>query len=402
MSEQKSDPGKLNLRLPGRLAIMGSGCFSPFVVACTVPLLPAIAAYFKDVPNSAMLTRLLVTIVGVTIAIGSPMVGRFSDRWGPRRIFSTSITAFALAGLAGFWIENLYLLLAARVVVGLSLAAIGAIVLVLIVRYSTGGAANRWFGYITLIPSASAVVLMPIIGHLGTFGWHWPFLCYLVLLPLAVLAWKGLDPDPPYVPPAEKEASPGFIAALRSSASSVGYLIFALAAGSTLVTPHIYFPFHLRDIGAGDPELIAWAMIPCNFLGAVASYFYGTIRTRVSLPVMFVLVFSSIAIGLVVAGLAQTYWGVIFGTVIFSLGLGSCAPNLYALAAVTGPENLRSQTLGLAKTGIFAGPLVGQAFFEPINSRFGAGGALIGIAVVAAVLLLWQFRSIQFRRAATA
>jgi len=98
------------------------------------------------------------------------------------------------------------------------------------------------------------------------------------------------------------------------------------------------------------------------------------------------------AAGLATMGLGTTYTHVLVGQLIFAVGTGMFSPGIYALAAITGSESQRAQNLGLGKTGIYGGPLIGQLAMEPVVGRVAAEGVLLlicGFAIILAVREAW-------------
>src|ERR1700730_14707943 len=134
--------GSIDLELAGRFALLFSGILSPFALAGLSPVLPAIAAHFAQYPEAGFLTRLLVSMIGAMIVVGSPFVGALADRFGRRRILLIGMLIYAVAGCAGFFLESLYAIVATRVLVGLAVAAVGAVMLAIVVTHSEGAARN--------------------------------------------------------------------------------------------------------------------------------------------------------------------------------------------------------------------------------------------------------------------
>jgi MFS family permease len=383
--------GALNLGPSGKIVVLLTAAFPAFVMAGMLPVLPVISAFFAGTPHVDVITRLLVTVTGFMVMIFAPIMGTYMDRFGGRRLIVVAISAFALAGGCGLFLENIYWLLASRFVVGWGLATIGALMLVLVVRYSSGTAHNRWFGYVTMVAASSSIVIMPIGGFLGHYGWHWPFILYILMLPLAYLAQIGFPPDPPYVPKPKDAAAAG----QPASRPEYGFLLFAFICGFTLTAPYLYVPFKLRDIGVSDPELIGLVTIPASIMGGVVAFAYGWLRARMSITALFVVVFGFATAGQLLVATSTTYFGVVFGMFVFSIATGISAPNVYAYATNLGHESRRAQTMGFSKTGLYGGPILSQFVLEPVIAKFATQGALLCIAAVALVMLvreLWRFR----------
>jgi MFS family permease len=381
------------MRVAGRIVVVASGMFAGFAITGIVPVLPAIAAHFSATPGAGFLTRLLISVIGFAVSLGAPFAGALARRFGHRRMMLIAIVAFCVAGSAGFILDNLYAIVASRIIVGLA-TGIGAVVaLALLVSRSTGLAHNRWFGYIHTCSIVSGLILLPVAGFLGRLGWNWPFLMYAALMPLAVLTVAGFAPDPPPIVSDPVGRQEGWIGATAARLATVpyGYFAIALTTGVIFVTPTLYIPFHLHDIGVVDPVMISLVMVPCSMLSACVAFSFGTLRKRFSIPAIFIFTCLSAAVGLIGMGLSQTYAQALGAQLIFSVGTGLFNPCIYAFAAATGPDADRARTLGLGKTGIYGGPLVGQALLEPAMGTVGAGGVIVLIAAIAVGLAAVEF-----------
>ena len=62
----------------------------------------------------------VITIYMLTQAVALPTMGKLADRFGPRTLFTSGLTLFALASLAGALAPNIYLLILARGLQGLA------------------------------------------------------------------------------------------------------------------------------------------------------------------------------------------------------------------------------------------------------------------------------------------
>ena len=403
---EKIDQGSMNASLPGKIVLLLSGVIPAFSMTGLAPILPAIADHFSRNPKADVLTRLLVSIIGGAVIICAPIAGALADRFGARLILAIGFIACGVAGCAGFFLDDIYALLASRAVVGFGTAAVSALALFMLASYGSGRARNRWFGYWNTIATSSVLIFIPLVSVLGNHSWRRPFLLNAAILPMFVLTLVGFHPDrknlsPPRAKPA-REVWFAKLGAILSTGVPYGFLLFALGAGVILVTPALYIPFHLRDIGIGDPGRIGMAMLPSSVVAATSSFFFGAIRARLSLTPTFVLAFAVAAVGLIMLGLSQTYIQVVLCQMIFSFSVGLIGPNLYALAAITGPASHRARTMGFAKTGLYGGPLLGQVVLEPFINRIGSSGVILFIGMFAFVLTIVELWRANIRRSETA
>jgi MFS family permease len=378
-----SDSGSISLRYPARAALLLAGILSAYAQSGLGSVLPAIEAHFSDVPQAGFITRLLVSIIGTMIMLGSPFVGALADRIGRRRVLLAGLLIYGVFGCAGFFLDNLYLLLGSRVMVGLGVAAVGAVMLAIVVTHTEGAARNRWLGYVNTVGSLCTFVLVPLAGFAGHYGWQWPFLIHGIAFPLFFLALFGLAPDAPAAP-AKADA------VMDKSSFAVLWrpLLLTLAGGILMTGQMLYAPFHMRDIGVGDPRFISGGLFVV-LLGTVSTGFmYGAIRTKLSMDAAFAVGFGLGAAGLVICGFSTTYVQMIIGLMLAGLGCGVVSPNFYAMAAAVATEANRARVMGLTKGALFTGPLVGQLVLEPVMKASNAGTALLTLALFALGLTL--------------
>src|SRR6478752_3316888 len=110
--ENKKWKLKLTLLLVSSLTIMS--------VITISPALPQMTAAFSDVKNSAFLVKLVLTIPALMIALFSPVTGRLIDRYGRLKILRFALVLYAIAGVGGFFLDNLYLILLSRALLGIA------------------------------------------------------------------------------------------------------------------------------------------------------------------------------------------------------------------------------------------------------------------------------------------
>ena len=85
------------------------------------PALPGMAHAFPDTPNAELLVKLTMTVPAVAIALLAPVAGWIIDRYGRLPTLYASLALFGAAGIAGYWLDGLYAILASRVLLGIGI-----------------------------------------------------------------------------------------------------------------------------------------------------------------------------------------------------------------------------------------------------------------------------------------
>src|SRR4030042_4851379 len=101
--------------------ILASATLTVMAGSIIAPVLNPMIAEL-GVPASA--TRLIITTHGIVIAILSPIVGIIIDKIVIRKPFIAVLLLYAVAGGAGFFISDYWLLISSRILFGAGVAAI--------------------------------------------------------------------------------------------------------------------------------------------------------------------------------------------------------------------------------------------------------------------------------------
>lgn len=159
--------------------------------AVIAPALPAMEAYFAEVAHAALLTRLVLTLPGLAIALSAPVAGWVPDRWGRKRLLVAAIVLYGCAGGGGYVLDTLPALLVSRVLLGLGVAALTTAVTTLIADYFEGDVRAAFLGLQASFMALGGGVFLSVAGVLAAFDWRLPFLVYLAafgLLPFVLVA----------------------------------------------------------------------------------------------------------------------------------------------------------------------------------------------------------------------
>ena len=161
---------------------------------------PAMAA---DLGVGAVDINVAITTYLVTIAIGIPVSGWLTDRFGGRRILLWAIATFTVASALCALSGSLAMLVGARILQGIGGAMMVPVGRLVVLRATAKRDLLDATAYLTW-PALLAPVLAPALGGwiVSVASWHWIF---LINLPLGVVAFLVAS----RIVPAEKAPSVG-------------------------------------------------------------------------------------------------------------------------------------------------------------------------------------------------
>ncbi len=167
--------------MTGLLAALFTALLSTTIVATALPTI------IGDLQGSQTAYAWVITAALLATAASTPIWGKLADLFNKKTLVQISIVIF-LAGsvLAGF-AHNVDLLLAARVVQGIGMGGLTALVQAIIGSIVAPRERGRYSGYMGAVMAVS-MSGGPILGGVivdSPLGWRW---CFFVCVPLAVIA----------------------------------------------------------------------------------------------------------------------------------------------------------------------------------------------------------------------
>ncbi|NGO68942.1 MFS transporter, partial [Streptomyces boncukensis] len=140
---------------------------------------------------------LVLTAHGLAVAVASPLIGRLTDRVGPRLPLAAGLAVFGLAGGAGLFVDSYPALIASRLLLGVGIAAVFTCSTAALLAAYSGAERDRVMGWRTTAFTVGGVIYPLAAGALGNLSWHAPFAVYLIGLPLGAALLYTLPPGRP-------------------------------------------------------------------------------------------------------------------------------------------------------------------------------------------------------------
>ena len=367
---------------PRKLTLLGASALTVMSGATIAPSLPSIAEHFADTPNAELLTRLVLTVPALFIAVCAPLSGLLIDRYGRKRLLVGAAIGYVLAGASGAVLDSLIGILIGRALLGIAVAGVMTAATTLAGDYLSGPARSRFIGLQSAFMAFGGVVFLSAGGLLADLDWRAPFLIYLsavVLIPFMIVTL--------YEPERRSPATQAGIALTAAPGWGLIAVIYAVAM-ATFVAFYmlpVQLPFYLKEMGVEEPSLAGLAIASGALVAAFVSMAYGRLRAQLSHRAIVALGFGFMAAGYGVIAIAETYATVLAAMAVTGLGMGSVMPNLSVWLMARAPAQLRGRAVGGLTASIFLGQFLSPLAVEPIAAPFGLAAAYATVAILLAL-----------------
>lgn len=357
--------------------------------------LPDMSRDFAGYPNGQTLVKLSLSLPALFIALTAILAGKFIDRKGRKPLLGVALLVYAVAGSSGYWLDNLYGVLAGRALLGISVGITMTIVTTLVADYYQGVARQQFAGLQIAVMSLAGILFISLGGWLADIRWNVPFLLYLYALIILPVALRYVQEPPPAAAEAQAGTAsprvPGVIWLVFASVMLMWILFFIIP---------IQIPFYLKSLGVEQNSLIGLAVASSTLFSAVASFFYARLKARLSFAMLFSMGFGLMAVAFVVVALAQSYALVVCGLLLAGMGMGLLIPNANVLVMQLAPPAVRGREIGKLTTFWFLGQFVSPLVLLPFISSFSQASVFTGIGWITGILCILFLFSARLWKAA--
>lgn len=365
-----------------RGTVLAAATLTIMAAAIIAPSLPAMREVFSGTPGAGLLVRLALTVTSLAIAISAPLSGIIADRVGRRPLLLTGLVLYAVTGTAGFFVNDLYLLLVTRAGLGLAVGGIMTAVSTLITDWFSGPDRASFLGLQQASASLGGVVFLPLAGLLATVNWQAPFWIYSASAIVAVFAVVSLrEPhrSSPAVSETQRTRLPGRI---------IGVYVLALVATLVFYMAPTQLPFLLEGFGSG-PAVIGAVVAGSTLTSVAGALAFPRLRKRLSPTAITTLSVALLGLGWLLVGTAGTVAQVVAGLLVGGFGVGFVVPNLNLRLAEFADPAHRGRVLSGLVTGIFLGQFLSPLVVQPLVQTIGIADAFTwtGVAMGAGAAL---------------
>lgn len=366
--------------------ILSSATLTIMAGSIIAPVLNLMRAGLGVAPSSV---GLIITTHGLFMALFSPLMGSIIDRKGARRPYIAALIGYGLAGGAGLFVDNYWLLLMCRAGLGVALAGIFAAINVLILNMYDGIERDRVMGWRGSAQSFGGVLWPLLGGALGGISWRLPFAVYMLAIPIglfAVFAVPDPKPDPKGPAPSEDGTSV-FRIFLQSPVLWVVYgLIFS--ANILLYVIVIFLPQLLETFGIVSTFRIGLFITAMTGSAGATAFVYGNIRSRLSYRTIVTIAVILWTAAFVSIRQADSLPVIALSVAVFGVSHGLVLPTVMVWIGEAVPLSFRGRFSSYLGTFGFVGQFLSPIIFAPILIWSGLNGVFLIASLVGAV---WFF-----------
>jgi MFS family permease len=358
--------------------LMLTAVMPTMAIIALVPVLPLLLREFADVPGAAVLVPMALTIPALCVALFSPLAGWLSDKVGRKRLLIAALVGYAGFGLLPLMLDDLRMILAARVALGVTEAIIMTVATALVGDYFTGERRERWVSIQIATASVSAIVLIAAGGALGeALGSRGPFWLYLLALPVAVAAAMIL-----FEPAKTVAAAP----AAAGKAQGIAMLVaITFGIGMLFYTLIVQLGPVIEATGVTSPATIGLAGAAANLGVMAGSMLFGRLKgwsgetlLSIGLPL--------VALGYVGIALSTSFALTAACAVVISIGNGLMLPTMLAWVLRRLPPETRGRGTGVWTGSFFLAQFVAPIVAVALSGMLGGlPGVFLFYAATAAV-----------------
>jgi MFS family permease len=353
-------------------------------------ILPVFALYATELEQATpFLIGLTLGAYGLTQAVLQIPFGVLSDRWDRKKAIILGLLIFALGSIIAGMAESIYGVLVGRLVQGAG--AISAAVIALLAdltreeqRTKAMAVIGVGIGFVFMVSMILGPVFEQWVGVNGIF-----FLMSIASI-IAIPVLLKITPTPKSLSRSQSARS------IKNQMANVirnpqllqlDFGIFALHA--VLTSIFVVIPFTLIDLG-GLPKPEHWKIYSSVMvLGGVGMLPFLAVshqREKIRIAMQLAVLILSLAILLMLFSVNASWWGLLFGLVLFFSGFNALEAMLPSLISRVAPIASKGSAMGVYNSAQFLGVFVGGAFSGWLSGWFGFQAVFVMCLIFS---LLW-------------
>lgn len=360
--------------------------------AAIAPALGIIKQHFSDEPD--LLVQFIVSIPALFIIITNLFFLTISRHFKTRAIALTGLILYVVTGAGCFFVSDIYVVLALRALLGVSVGLIMPLSTGLLAYYFPPEEQARLMGLSAAMNQMGGVVATLLAGLLATIQWNYAFLVYLLGLVSVVMVMLYL-PDEKLGSSNKRGKAFEPKQLLKFHPSVIGMLL--------LMMIFFIFPTNFAIISGQQTHLpvnaITIIMVGLDVVAFFVGMAFGSMMKafrrglKYFAPILFFFGYLSFIN-------AHSAILLITGAVLVGIANGTGVPYLNTIASIKGGKNSATTVMPLLSAALYMGQFVSPIVVTPLSHAI-FGDDLTGTYKVGLILCLiflyqvWSTRHFQ-------
>ncbi len=353
--------------------------------AAIAPAMEIIKQHFADAPD--MTVQLIVSLPALFIVITNLCFLHISRLLRTREIAIIGLVLYTVAGVGCAFIDNIYIILCMRALLGVSVGLIMPLSTGLLAYYFPPEEQAKLMGLSTAMNQMGGVIATLLAGFLAKMEWSYAFYVYIfgLLSLLMILAWlpnEKLDS----ANKRGKTFEPRQL--LKFHPSVIGMFLLTIVF---FVFPTNFAIITSKQLGY-DITTITFLMVGLDFLaflvGLVFGQLMGAFRRSIKYfaPLMFV-------VGYFLYAEASNLLMISAGSALIGLANGIGIPYLLTIASIKGGRNSATTVMPIISAALYLAQFVCPLVVLPLAEVLFGAEDVVGpykVAILFSFLLLFQ------------
>lgn len=347
--------------------------------AAIITSLPHLGQHFNNIANIELLSRLMITLPSLAIALLSPFLGHLIYKTSVVKSAIFGLLLFGIAGSAGLYLDDMYRLLFSRIFLGIAIAMLMIVGTSLIGDYFKGPARHKFMGLQSACVSLGGIMFISGGGILSDIHWKYPFGIYLIglcIVPLAILFLR----EPQNLPHDEDEKE------ISGSLYSIYFLAFVMML--LFYTLPTQMPFLIMNHFGASGTMAGFIISTAMGSSALGALSFAKLKHHLSFKTIYLIGIATLACGFIAIGSITHVSFFFISSPIMGFSNGLLMTTTMAWMLQRADAKKRIKASAYFTSSLYAGQFCSPLLFHPIVKQVGLQDFFILLGLSIGLILL--------------
>jgi len=380
-----------NISLGTKITLLLLAMMTMMSNVAVVTILPHLSEIYKEVDHIAFLSRMMITLPSLAIAILAPFLGNFVYKHGKRKSAIFGLFFFAITGTSGLYLDSIYAILFSRFLLGIAIAILMIVSTSLIGDYFKGEERHKFMGLQSAFVSIGGIFFIVGGGVLSDINWRYPFAIYGIGFIILLFAMKYII-EYTYQSNIEDEEE------VTHKLYPIYIMAFLLMAVFYILPTQ--FPYLMINEFNATGEKTGLIIASAFVLNAVGALSFAPLKKHFDFSTIYMIGMSIIAIGFIgISQVTELHYFFITAPII-GLGGGILMTNMTAWLLHYAHSTKRVKATAYLTSSFFLGQFFSPILTYPIVHYFGIVDffEVMGMGLILVLLIALVYRKLTYEQ----